>query len=62
MEGTVIVFDEYFNFADWEEHEHRAWVEFVAETGLTFEYLGYTADDEQLAVRLLNAPNVDQTA
>jgi hypothetical protein len=61
MEGTVIVFDEYFNFPDWEEHEHRAWVEFVAETGLRFEYLGYTADDEQVAVRLLNAPNVDQT-
>jgi hypothetical protein len=60
-EGTVIVFDEYFNFPDWEEHEHRAWVEFIAETGLKFEYLGYTADDEQVVVRLLNAPNVDQT-
>jgi hypothetical protein len=59
--GTVIVFDEYFNFPDWQAHEHRAWVEFVAETGLTFEYLGYTADDEQVVVRLLNAPNVDQT-
>jgi hypothetical protein len=55
--GTVIVFDEYFNFPEWEEHEHRAWVEFVAETGLRFDYLGYTADDEQVAVRLLNAPS-----
>jgi hypothetical protein len=59
-EGTVIVFDEYFNFPGWEEHEHRAWVEFVAETGLRFEYLGYTADDEQVAVRLLNAPSAVQ--
>ena len=57
IEGTVIVFDEYFNFPGWEEHEHRAWVEFVAETGLRFEYLGYTADDEQVVVRLLNAPS-----
>jgi predicted O-methyltransferase YrrM len=56
QKGTVIVFDEYFNFPGWEEHEHRAWTEFVAEQGLTFEYLGFTADDEQLAVRLLNAP------
>ncbi|MGZ4571551.1 MAG: class I SAM-dependent methyltransferase [Blastococcus sp.] len=56
-EGTVIVFDEYFNFPGWEEHEHRAWVEFVAETGLRFEYLGYTADDEQVVLRLLNAPS-----
>lgn len=55
--GTVIVFDEYFNFPDWEAHEHRAWVEFVAETALRFDHLGYTADDEQVAVRLLNAPS-----
>jgi hypothetical protein len=55
-EGTVILFDEYFNYPGWEEHEHRAWTEFVAEHGLRFEYLGYTADDEQVAVRLLNAP------
>lgn len=55
-EGTVILFDEYFNFPGWEEHEHRAWTEFVAERGLRFEYLAYTAEDEQVAVRLLNAP------
>ncbi|MET0763366.1 MAG: class I SAM-dependent methyltransferase [Blastococcus sp.] len=56
--GTVIVFDEYFNFPGWEEHEHRAWTEFVAEHELRFEYLGYTADDEQVVVRLLTAPSV----
>ena len=50
--GTVVLFDEYFNFPGWEEHEHRAWVEFVGRTGLTFEYLGLTADDEQVAVRI----------
>ena len=55
--GTVILFDEYFNFPGWEAHEHRAWTEFVSETGLEFEYLGYTADDEQLAVRLVTAPD-----
>jgi hypothetical protein len=60
QEGTVILFDEYFNFPGWEEHEHRAWTEFVAERGLRFEYLAYTAEDEQVAVRLLNAPGVPQ--
>jgi predicted O-methyltransferase YrrM len=54
--GTVIVFDEYFNCPGWEAHEHRAWTEFVQETGLQFEHLGFTADDEQVAMRLLNAP------
>jgi hypothetical protein len=23
VEGTVVAFDEYFNFPDWEQHEHR---------------------------------------
>ena len=54
--GTVIVFDEYFNFPHWEEHEHRAWTEFVERTGVTFEYLGFTADDEQISVRLTGVP------
>jgi len=53
--GTVIVFDEYFNFAGWEEHEHRAWTEFVAPTGIGFEYLGFTAD-EQISLRLTHVP------
>jgi hypothetical protein len=61
-EGTVILFDEYFNYPGWEEHEHRAWTEFVAERGLRFEYLAYTAEDEQVAVRLLNAPGELQDA
>jgi predicted O-methyltransferase YrrM len=54
--GTVIIFDEYFNFPEWQEHEHRAWTEFVARTGIEFEYLGFTADDEQLSLRLTAVP------
>jgi hypothetical protein len=54
--GTVVLFDEYFNFPGWEEHEHRAWTEFCAEFGVTFEYLGFTADDQQLSVRVLEVP------
>jgi predicted O-methyltransferase YrrM len=49
--GTVILFDEYFDDPGWEEHEHRAWTEFVARTGIEFEYLGLTADDEQVSMR-----------
>ncbi len=57
--GTVLLFDEYFNFPGWEEHEHRAWTEFVARTGLEFEYLAFTADDEQLCLRLTVVPEFD---
>jgi predicted O-methyltransferase YrrM len=56
--GTVVVFDEYFNFPGWELHEHRAWTEFVERTGITFEYLGFTADDEQISLKLTGVPGV----
>lgn len=51
-EGTVIVFDEYFNYAGWERHEHRAWREFVERTGTGFAYEGYTVDHQQVIVRV----------
>lgn len=50
--GSVLVFDEYFNYPGWQNHEHRAWTEFVARTGVRFEYLAYTADHEQVVVRI----------
>ncbi|MDQ3475291.1 MAG: class I SAM-dependent methyltransferase, partial [Actinomycetota bacterium] len=49
VDGTVIVFDEFYNYPGWRGHEYRAWQEFVAETGLEFVYLGATADDEQVS-------------
>jgi hypothetical protein len=48
--GTIIVFDEYFNFHGWRRHEHRAFQEFVAETGRSYEYLGVVPTGQQVAV------------
>ena len=48
--GSVIVFDEYFNYPGWEQHEHRAWHEFVAKTGIECRYVAYTHNHEQVAV------------
>ena len=50
--GSVIVFDEYFNYPGWQGGEHLAWQEYVARTGTEFTYLGYSIDDEQVAVRI----------
>ena len=49
---AVLVFDEFFNYPGWQQHEFRAWTEFVEETGRTFEYLAYTGNNEQVVVRL----------
>lgn len=50
--GSVIVFDEYFNYPGWRNHEYRAWQEYVAATGTEFVYEGYTGNHEQVAVRI----------
>jgi hypothetical protein len=39
--GTVIVFDEYFNYPNWQAHEFRAFQELVARCHIEYEYLGY---------------------
>ena len=48
--GTVILFDEYFNYPNWEKHEFRAFQEFVSARGITYQYLGYAR--QQVAVRI----------
>ncbi|MGN6608651.1 MAG: class I SAM-dependent methyltransferase [Jatrophihabitans sp.] len=61
--GTVIVFDEYFNYPGWHgDGEHRAWQEFVERTGAGFEYLAYTHDNEQVVVRVTGNAAVDEEA
>ncbi|MEN3321212.1 MAG: hypothetical protein V7643_4614 [Mycobacterium sp.] len=49
---AVLVFDEFFNYPGWQQHEYRAWTEFLAESGRTAEYLAYTGNHEQVVVRL----------
>jgi hypothetical protein len=50
--GTVIVFDEYFNYPGWREGEFRAFQEFIAREGLRFEYLNYNCKAEQVSVKI----------
>lgn len=39
--GHVDRFDEYIGYRTWEEHEYKAFMEFVDETGFEFEYVAY---------------------
>jgi hypothetical protein len=62
--GTILQFDEFYNFVGFEEHEHKAWYEFIERTGFSFEFFGHctpiregeTVDkdrtDRQVAVRV----------
>lgn len=51
ISGTVIAFDEYFNYPSWQEGEYKAFMEFVAENNLEFEYIART-DWAQVAVKI----------
>jgi hypothetical protein len=51
--GSVIVFDEYFNYPGWRDHEHKAWAEFVAARGLAYRYVGFSATRGQVAVQVI---------
>ncbi|CUH94489.1 hypothetical protein P22_0555 [Propionispora sp. 2/2-37] len=50
--GTIIVFDEFFNYPDWQNGEYKAFQEFINENQIKFEYIGYTYK-EQVAVKIL---------
>ena len=51
--GTVIQFDEYFNYPGWQEGEYKAFREFVESRQIEFEYLGYCDRHEQVSVRIV---------
>lgn len=50
--GTVILFDEYFNYPGWRAHEYKAFQEFIREAGLSYEYIGFSAEKGHVAVRI----------
>jgi Macrocin-O-methyltransferase (TylF) len=50
--GTVVLFDEYFNYANWEQHQFKAFQEFVQEHDVKYLYLGFAR--QQVAVRIVS--------
>ncbi len=57
--GTVIQFDEFFNYPCWQEGEYKAFSEFCALRKADVHYLGYACHDEQIAVKILNIDSPD---
>jgi len=49
--GTIIVFDEYWNYPTWQQHEHAAW----QEENRPYEYIGHThgGNYQPVAIRIL---------
>ena len=51
VDGTVIVFDEYFGYHAWRQHEHKAFGELLDARDLTFEAI--VIGHMSLGVRLI---------
>jgi len=53
VSGTIIVFDEYYNYPGWENGEFLAWSEFSSENKVKYEFIGYNPNHQQASIRLL---------
>jgi len=51
--GTVIVFDEYFCYPEWRDHEYKAFQEFMAETPFAYDYIAFSYFTGQAVVKIL---------
>jgi hypothetical protein len=49
--GTIVIFDEYFGYSSFREHEFKAWQEFVNSEEIEYQYIGYT--EWQVAIEIL---------
>ena len=54
---AIILFDEYYNFHRWQQHEFRAFQEFVERSGVRYEYIAFSVTGQQVAVRILENPS-----
>lgn len=50
--GSVIMFEEYYNYPNWREHEFRAWQEFVKTNAITYRYVGFSTMRYHAAVQI----------
>ena len=50
--GSVIVFNEYFNYPNWQQHEYKAFQEFCTEFAVAYDYLCW--GKFEVAVKILS--------
>lgn len=51
--GTIILFDEFYNYPNAEENEFRAFQEFLEKRGFKADYLAFNDMHEQVVVKIL---------
>ncbi len=51
--GTIIVFDEFFNYPGWEENEYLAFKEFIENSCWNYKCIGFVPSHQQVAIQLI---------
>ncbi|MDF2995670.1 MAG: macrocin-O-methyltransferase family protein [Xanthobacteraceae bacterium] len=51
--GSIILFDEYFNYYGWKDHEHRAFEELIQQKSLEFKYTAYNTSEYNVSVQII---------
>ena len=51
--GTVIQFDEYKFFENWQHREYKVFKDFITRTGFKYEYLHASSNFERVALKIL---------
>jgi hypothetical protein len=54
--GAIVLFDEYYNFHRWQQHEFKAFQEYVERSGVDYEYIAFSVTGQQVSVRILENP------
>jgi len=50
--GSIIIFDEYFGYPNWRNHEYKAFQEFVLNNSIQYKYIAYS--ENSVAVEILD--------
>ena len=53
--GTIIIFDEYFNFIGWRDHEFLAFREFTEENNVRYSYLAWSYQQAIVVIDEMNS-------
>lgn len=56
--GTVIQFNEFFNYPGWQTGDYQAFTEFAARHALRFEFIGYVERANCMALRVVSMDNI----
>ena len=57
VSGTLLLFDEYFNYPNWEQHEFKAFQEFVKARGIRYSYLAFARQQVLVRIDAVGAKN-----